>query len=402
MPSLSPGRADVRVPVRGRLLVVAIFLVALNLRATLASLPPLVQTIRAELGLSAAVAGLLTTLPVLCMGVFAPLAQRLAHRVGREATVAIALMVLLVGLALRLAGEVLPLLFVATLLGGAGIALCGTVLPGIVKEFFAHRPGRVTGVYLFAMMAGATVAAAAAVPLADALGSWQRSLAFWSVITVLGLAAWLPVVRAVNDRGDPDDREPVGALPWRSRTAWLLASFLALQSAGFYSQLAWIAPSYEDRGWSARDAGLLLALFSIVQLLSALGIPALADRVTDRRWLVAGSVAAALVGLVGLAIAPDAAALVWVGLVGIGQGGGFALGMVKLVDYAPSPAASARLSALVFLISYSVASLGPFGFGAMHDATGGYGWPFAALAVLCGIQLALVPRLRPGRLAESR
>jgi len=401
MPSPTLGRADVRVPVRGRLLVLAIFLVALNLRATLASVPPLVQTIRADLGLSAAVAGLLTTLPVLCMGVFAPVAQRLAHRIGREATVAVALVVLLVGLLVRLAGEVLPLLFLGTLLGGAGIALCGTVLPGIVKEFFAHRPGMVTGVYLFAMMAGATVAAAAAVPLADALGSWQRSLAFWSAITVLGLAAWLPVVRAVNDRGDPDEREPVGALPWRSRTAWLLASFLALQSAGFYSQLAWIAPSYEGRGWSARDAGLLLAFFSIVQLLSAVGIPAIADRVADRRWLVGASVASALVGLVGLATAPGAAALVWVGLVGIGQGGGFALGMVKLVDYAPSPAASARLSALVFLVSYSVASLGPFGFGALHDATGAYSWPFAALAVVCAVQLALVPRLRPGRLTES-
>ena len=401
MPAPTSGRPDVRVPVRGRLLVLAIFLVALNLRATLASVPPLVQTIRADLGLSAAVAGLLTTLPVLCMGVFAPVAQRLAHRIGREATVAVALVVLLVGLLVRLAGEVLPLLFLGTLLGGAGIALCGTVLPGIVKEFFAHRPGMVTGVYLFAMMAGATVAAATAVPLADALGSWQRSLAFWSVITVLGLAAWLPVVRAVNDREDPDDREPVGALPWRSRTAWLLASFLALQSAGFYSQLAWIAPSYEERGWSARDAGLLLAFFSIVQLLSALGVPAVADRVADRRWLVGASVASALIGLVGLATAPDAAALVWVGLVGIGQGGGFALGMVKLVDYAPSPAASARLSALVFLVSYSVASLGPFGFGALHDATGAYSWPFAALAVVCAVQLCLVPRLRPGRLAEA-
>jgi CP family cyanate transporter-like MFS transporter len=402
MPSLDTGRPESRAPVRGRLLVVAIFLVALNLRATLASVPPLVQTIRADLGLSAAVAGLLTTLPVLCMGVFAPVAQRLAHRIGREATVAVALVVLLVGLLLRLAGEVLPLLFLGTLLGGAGIALCGTVLPGIVKEFFASRPGRVTGVYLFAMMTGATVAAAAAVPLAEALGSWQRSLAFWSVIAMLGLAAWLPVVRAVNDRGDPDDREPVGALPWRSRTAWLLASFLALQSAGFYSQLAWIAPSYEDRGWSARGAGLLLAFFSIVQLMSAVGIPALADRVADRRWLVGASVASALVGLTGLAAAPDAAPLLWVGLVGIGQGGGFALGMVKLVDYAPSPAASARLSALVFLVSYSVASLGPFGFGALHDVTGDYSWPFAALALVCAVQLALVPRLRPGRLTEAR
>ena len=114
------------------------------------------------------------------------------------------------------------------------------------------------------------------------------------------------------------------------------------------------------------------------------------------------SVGAALAGLTGLAVAPGAAPLLWVALVGIGQGGGFALGMVKLVDYAPSPAASARLSALVFLVSYSVASLGPFVFGALHDWTGGYSVPFGMLAVLCAVQLALVPRLRPGRLAEPQ
>ncbi|MGZ4616310.1 MAG: MFS transporter [Actinomycetes bacterium] len=391
-------------PVPARLLLLAIFLVALNLRACLASLPPLVHTIQADLGLSSAVAGLLTTLPVLCMGVFAPVSQRLAHSVGREATVGIALGLLLLGLLLRLAGGVLPLLFLSTLLAGVGIALCGTVLPGIVKEFFAERSGLVTGVYLLAMMVGATAASALAVPLAGALGSWQRSLAAWSVVAAVGLAAWLPVVRAVNDHDEPQDPPvpgaPRGPLPWRSATAWLLAAYLAMQSFGFYSQLAWISPSYEDRGWTARDAGLLLALWSIVQLVSGLGAPVLADRLRDRRPLVAAAVCATLVGLLGVTLAPGAAPVVWIALMGLGQGGGFALGLVKLVDYAPSPAASARLSALVFFISYSVASLGPLVFGALHDMTDSFTLPYTLLAGVAVVQLILVPRLRPGRLTE--
>ena len=179
-------------PVPVPLLVLAIFLVALNLRAALASLPPLVRTIQADLGLDAGTAGLLTTLPVLCMGLFAPAAQRLARRIGREATVALALVVLLGGLVLRLAGGVLGLLMVSTLLVGIGIALCGTVLPGIVKEFFRERSGAMTGIYLLAMMVGATAASALTVPLADALGSWQLSLSVWAVPVLLGLAAWLP------------------------------------------------------------------------------------------------------------------------------------------------------------------------------------------------------------------
>jgi MFS transporter, CP family, cyanate transporter len=401
-PTSRPDRKAAATPVPARRLLLAIVLVAVNLRAALASLPPLVNTIQADLDLSSAGAGLLTTLPVLCMGAFAPVSQRVAHRIGREATVGVALFLLLVGLAMRLAGSVLPLLLLSTLVAGVGIALCGTVLPGIVKEFFAHQPGVVTGVYLLAMMVGATAASALSVPMSNALGSWERSLAAWSVLAVVGLLAWLPVVRAVNDHDDVDPSpRTTTALPWRSPTAWLLASYLAMQSFGFYSQLAWISPSYEDRGWTARDAGLLLGLWSIVQLVSGLGVPVLADRVTDRRPLVAASVCCGLVGLVGVLVAPGPGAVVWIALMGLGQGGGFALGLVKLVDYAPSPAAAARLSALVFLVSYSTASLGPLVFGALRDVTGGFAVPYALLAVVSLGQLALVPRLRPGRQTDQ-
>lgn len=402
-PAANPELTRVPTPVPARLLLLAIVLVAVNLRAALASLPPLVHTIQADLGLSGAAAGLLTTLPVLCMGVFAPVSQRLARAIGREATVGVALLSLLLGLLMRLAGSVLPLLLLSTLLAGIGIALCGTVLPGIVKEFFAHRPGIVTGVYLLSMMVGATAASALAVPLSHALGSWERSLAAWSALAVVGLLAWLPIVRAVNDHDEPPEAYPetATALPWRSPTAWLLATYLAMQSFGFYSQLAWIPTSYEDRGWDARDAGLLLAVWSIVQLASGLGVPVLTDRWTDRRPLVAASACCGLLGLLGVLVAPDTAPVVWVALMGLGQGGGFAVALVKLVDYAPSPAAAARLSALVFLVAYSTASLGPLVFGAVHDATDGFTVPYALLAVIVVGQLALVPRLRPGRLTEQ-
>jgi CP family cyanate transporter-like MFS transporter len=404
MPSSTakPEPTGATTPVPARLLLLAIVLVAVNMRVALASLPPLVHTIQNDLGLSGAGAGLLTTLPVLCMGVFAPVAQRLARTIGREATIGVALLSLLLGLLMRLAGAVFPLLLLSTLLAGIGIALCGTVLPGIVKEFYAHRPGIVTGVYLLSMMVGATAASALAVPLSHFLGSWERSLASWSALAVVGLLSWLPIVRSVNDHDERPEATPetTTALPWRSPTAWLLASYLAMQSFGFYSQLAWIPPSYEDRGWDARDAGLLLAVWSIVQLASGLGVPMLADRWADRRPLVAASVCCGLLGLLGVLGAPDALPVLWVALMGLGQGGGFAVALVKLVDYAPSPAASARLSALVFLVAYSTASSGPLVFGAVHDVTDGFTVPYALLAVLLFAQLALVPRMRPGRLAE--
>ena len=382
------------------LLAATIFVVALNLRAALAALPPLVSTIQDDLGLSGATAGLLTTLPVLCMGLFAPVSQVLARRVGREATVGWALVLLFLGQVARLAGDVLPVLLLSTLAVGIGIALAGTVLPGIVKEFFAERSGTMTGVYLLAMMVGAATASALAVPLADAFGSWEQSLAVWGLLAAVGLAAWLPVVRRVNDRGALDPAERRVPLPYRSRTTWLVAGYLALQSVSFYSQIAWIPPTYEAHGWTPRDAGLLLALWSIAQLVTGVTAPALADRLHDHRPLMAVAVGFNLAGLAGIAFAPEAAPVLWVLLLAWGQGGGFSLGLVKLVDYAPTPAASARLSALVVLVSYSSASLGPFLFGAVHDATGGFTASFAGLLALAVVQMTLVPRLRPGRLTE--
>ena len=71
--------------------------VAANLRTVMASVPPLVETIAADLGLSNAAMGALTTLPVLCMGVFAPTAQRLAARIGAAGAVEVAAACLAIG-----------------------------------------------------------------------------------------------------------------------------------------------------------------------------------------------------------------------------------------------------------------------------------------------------------------
>lgn len=376
------------------LLVAGVIAVALNLRAPITSVPALVATIQDDLGLSAAAAGVLTTLPLLCMGAFAPPAQRLAHRIGRERSVTVALGCILVGLLLRLGGAHVALLYLGVIAAGAGIAIAGTVLPGIVKEFFAVRAGTMTGVYMAAMMTGASVAAAVSVPLADAFGSWQESLASWSLLAVAGLAVWWPVQRRVpaHRPGDPHVR-----LPWGDRTAWIVAGYLSLNSLVFYSLLAWLAPLFEERGVSATEGGLLLATLNLVQLVAALTVPPIADLRPDRRPVFAVVVAASVVGLVWLLVSPGTWSFGIVALLGFGLGAGFTLGLVLLVDYAPDPAASARLTALAFLVSYLVAALGPVVCGALRDLTGGYTATAVLLLVLGVAQLLLVPSLRPGR-----
>ena len=396
--------------------------VAGNLRTLMASVPPLVDAMAADLGMSHVEIGVLTTLPVLCMGVFAPTANVVGRRIGAAPAILLAVVLLLVGILARGVGT-LPALYLGSFVAGVGIATAGTLLPGLVKQLVPPgRAGAATGAYMFAMSAGAAASAALSVPLARALGSWQASLASWSVLAAVGLVAWLPLVRSLAHRPGRRDESPtrptveavvlaVGVpagesanrpppdhrLPWREPTARLLALYMAASSVQFYSSLAWLAPTYVGIGWQSERAGYLLSVFSAVQIASGLAVPVLADRVVDRRFLLVPVAAFGVVGELGTWLAPDAAPWLWATSLGAGQGAAFSLGLMLLVAFADSPAGSARLSALVLGFGYTVAAFGPATMGAIRDATGAFEAVWQTLLVLMAVQVGAALTLGPHR-----
>ncbi len=102
----SPSSADRRSSGALILLVVGLVLVGVNLRPALSSLSPVLKQVAAGTGLSGATAGLLTTLPVLCLGLFAPAAAVLARRFGAERAVGSLLIALAAGIALPSRGPI--------------------------------------------------------------------------------------------------------------------------------------------------------------------------------------------------------------------------------------------------------------------------------------------------------
>jgi CP family cyanate transporter-like MFS transporter len=376
------------------LLGVALVLLAVNLRTTVGSLPPLLTHIERDLRISGAVAGLLTALPVVCMAWAAPAAHRVAHRYGREATALASVVLVAVGNGLRLEGMHAPALFGGTLLAGLGIAACGVVLPGIVKEFFPGRAGAASSAYTVAMMLGAGAAGALAVPLEDLLGSWTASLAAWALPAAMAAAVWVPVTARLNEHESEEESHP-GRLPLRSTAAWLLAIYMSAQASLAYAYMGWLSPAYESHGWSAGRAGVLFGMFNLVQFVTAAALPAVADRFADRRPVIVFAVTLTSVGAVWLWAFPEVLPWVAVCVAALGIGGGFALGLVLIVDYAAGPSASGRLAAMVFLVCYTAAAVTPVVVGALRDATGGFGLPFGLLTLLAVAQLALATRLRP-------
>ncbi len=364
--------------------VLAVVLFALNLRTVIASLPPLLETVRADLGLSATVGGLLTTLPVVAFGALAPLAPGLARRFPLEWTLVACALVTAVAAGLRGAGGLAPLL-AGSILAGVAVAVAQGILPLLIRVRHPDRTGALTGAYALALVLGATVAAAASVPLEAALG-WRGALAAWAVPALAAAAVWAP--RAVRAPA-PDRhaaRPPAGL--GRSRLGWAVALFFGVQSCAFYAQLAWLPTILEADGASAETAGLLQAFGALVSAPLALAIPILAARRATQRVHLLVIVALGTAGVLGLLLAPGLPAL-WVGLLGLGQGGALGLGLVLPNLRGSGPDVVAAMTAHSLLIGYCVGALGPWLLGGAHDLAGGWSVP---LLVLLGVTLLqLVP-----------
>lgn len=379
------------------LVLLTLSLLAPNLRIALSSVPAVIPDIGEATGWSATALGALTMLPVLCMGAFALTVPRIAHHIGQRRTVALALLLITVALVARLAALLPGVLYASVLLAGVGIALAAGLVPGIVREQLPTSLGAATGLWTAAMMTGAALAAALTAPLAEATGSWQAALALWALPAALALVVWWQVEGGQAER-PRTDQAPVRVrdLPWRDRNAWALTAYLTMNSIVFYTSLAWLAPSFVDRGLSKGQAGLLFGLFTALQIVGALVLPWVTDRVPARRTVYATSLVIVAGSLLLLGLSPGPETAVVVSVFGVTIGAGFAMGLVLLSEWARDAQGSARLTAMAFTVTYLTGSFGPLVAGALLDAYGSWSLIYGLLAGVCVVQLAAVPFMRRG------
>lgn len=353
----------------------------------MASVPPVVDEIADDLNLSAAAAGLLTAAPVLCFGLVAPLAPVLARRLGAERVLLVALVPIVAGLLLRGVTS-RPALFAGTLLVGGGIAVGNVIVPAVLKGRFQRGVGAATGVYAAALAGGAALAAGLTVPIQRSLDvGWGIALAVWAVPAAVAIAvvaaALIRDPTARTARGGPGDlRALLG-----DRLAWEVTLFMGLQSLLFYAVLAWLPSILRDSGYSAEAAGGLLALYAVGGVPASLLVPVLAARMATQRGLAVVTVGVMGSGIAGLLLEPDAA-VVWVALLAVAQGGSFGLALTLIVLRSPNPRRAAELSGMAQTIGYGLAAAGPLMLGILRDASGGWSLPLAVLLALTAPLLA--------------
>ena len=385
------------------LLLVTVALVALNLRAVLTAIPPLTLDIQADTGWNDTTMGLLTTLPVVIMGLAALIVPWLAQRIGRPQTVWVALGLLVVASGARLAAEIPSVLFVTAFLGGLGIALASGLVPALVREKLPRSTGSATGLWTASMFTGAALAAALTVPIALATGSWQWGLAVWAIPALIALLIWTfvetPYRRHATDRAG--GAISLRALPWRQPLAWSLTAYLAINSLVFYTALAWIAPSLDERGWTSEEGGLLFGLFTASQIVAALLMPWLAQRLPGRRVAWAATVVITALCLLSLGYTPGFLTVVVLFLFGFTNAGGFTIGLSMLSEFSPDAPSASRLTAMAFAVTYLLAAVGPAVAGAILDAAGSWTLVYVVLAVIALLQLPALLPLRKGTVIRA-
>jgi CP family cyanate transporter-like MFS transporter len=366
------------------LAIVGIVLVAAAMRGPLTSVGPLLDTIRADAGLSAAGAGALSMLPLLGFAAVSPIAPTFGRWLGIERALASALALHAVGLVLRSAPGTLAL-FAGTILIGTAIGLMNVLLSGLIKRDYPDRVPGFTGLYTTTMGAFAMIASGIAVPVADVVpGGWRVSLGLWTVLALIALGAWLPRLR--GRRPTPADLAGgAGRAHWRSPLAWQVTAFMGLQSLGFYVAIAWLPTILHSHGVSTAGAGWHVALMLLTGLLASAASPAVVRRLPDQRLLTAAAAVLGVLSYLGFVVAPDLG-LLWSATVGLSQGVGITLALSFFALRASDAEQAAALSGMGQSLGYLFAALGPLLFGVLHDHSGGWTVPLLMLAALIGAQ----------------
>ena len=366
------------------LVVLGIVVLAFNLRPAAVSVGPVLGEVRDGLGMSGAVAGVLTSLPVLAFAVFGALAPRAARLVGLHRMTLLALVCVVVGLGLRSAVSNIPLFLLLSLLALAGMASANVLLPSLVKLHFPDRIGLMTSIYSTSLAIGLTSASVLTVPISQAYGGWRSGLLVWAVTAGIAALPWLALIAEDRRAGRvPDEAGSTVGLGEvaRTRLGWLMALFFGLQSMQAYAIFGWFAQVYRDAGFSPSTAGLLLGAITGISIPLSFAVPAVAARLHNQAPLMWALMACYPIGYLGLVVAPHGGALAWALLVGTGTAT-FPLILTLIGLRARTPYGTAALSGFTQSAGYLLAIIGPFGVGVLHDASGSWTLPLLVLAAI--------------------
>ena len=401
---------------------VAVFVAAVNLRAGIASLGPVLADVLAAFGAGGGMAGAVTALPGLLFAVMGLLAVPLASRFGLSAMLTAGMVLTLVGLVVRPWVGDIWIFLVLTASVVAGIALANVLLPAWIKNHGGRHIVALMTIYTSVLGLSGAVG-----PLSALLFEWRGALFVWSFLAAAQVVVWLIVAartgydfpsgartRVVEEDtatapeaevagtapvadeaaqvpeagGAPTapDCTPVAPMPeagagssapagwlrgslWQAPTAVFLMLFFGLQSTNAYIQMGWLPQIYRDAGVSPAVGSVGLALVGALNVIGGLVMPTVLARVRSAVLLPVLFSILTAVGYAGLLLVPDVLPLLWSVILGVG-GFCFPTALALIPASSRDPFVTARLSGFVQPFGYCLAAVGPFLVGVAYGRSG--------------------------------
>ncbi|MCJ7842458.1 MFS transporter [Lederbergia sp. NSJ-179] len=378
------------------LVLLGIILVGANLRAPLTSVGSLISFIRDDLGLSHAVAGSITTLPLLAFAFLSPFAPKLANRFGMEKTIFFSLLFLTIGLTIRsLVGA--GFLFTGTMMIGMAIAIGNVLLPGFIKMNFPLKIGMMTGVYAVFMNLFGALGSGLSVPIASIKGiGWKGSLAFWTILSVIALLFWIPQLWKKSESVKTTEAiAQKGKSIWRSPLAWNITIFMGLQSLIFYTMITWLPEILQSHGYSSGAAGWMLFLMQFALIPITFIIPVMAEKMENQRFFAALTAIFFMAGIVGIFLGSKPFIAISVILIGMAAGSAFSLSMMFFSLRTENGQEAAEMSGMAQSFGYLLAAIGPVLFGGLHDLF--HGWKIPLLLLFLLSMIILIAGVEAGK-----
>ena len=398
------------------LVLVAILLIAANLRATITGVGPLLKQIAGDLGTTEAALGLLAAIPLIAFAVVSPLAHGLSARFGVNAVVLASLIGLGAGTVWRSVPGPEANVWAGTVLLGAALAVGNVLLPAVIRKDFSDRVPTVTSLFTAFLSGAGALASGIVVPVSeiDAGGEdlgWRWALLSTGVLLPLAVAAW---VAGVVLRPTPDGVGGSGSLPsrrapqaeteppagrlgiWGDAVAWQVLAYMGAQAMTFYMMVTWLAPLAQSVGRGDVVAGVDVMMLQATSLLGSLSVPLLL-RGRLARWVPCLIPVLGLAAITGLVAAP-APFLVWVLLYGLSSGASLATSFSLFSLRARTHASASRLSGMAQSGGYAIAAVGPVAFGGLLALSGGWLLPLMFVALVLVVQIVVglfVGRQRP-------
>ncbi len=325
--------------------------------------PLLIQLMR-DLGLDLADSSLLALMPVIILGLAAPVGAWLCRWIYPRMLIVYALGVAFIGVILRSYGDIVGL-FTGTFFIGLGLGVTGAVILGIVKELFAHESASVMGIYTACVCIGTAIGGGAAIPITEMLGSWREGLIFWSLPLLIATLAWLELIIQQKKEGfaPPPLKVNIRSL-LRQRQAWMITLFYLFRVAAMWMLIVWISTLMHSRGLRLEEAGMVMSLCTLCEIPSALLCAQVTYRLGGLGNLLIMSVPAVIIACWGLLMGPLSWWPFFACLFGLFYGFIFASGMSCIVSAAQDKRSALALSGMAqgigFIGGGSLAWLGSF------------------------------------------